>query len=100
MVITYVRVRIPFKGDPLCRSGLAVHVFSCNTSMENSAFQSADGEMLIVAQEGNLNIKTEFGLLKVVPGEICIIPQGIRFAVNVEGNGLIILVLPFSFGIF
>ena len=33
--------------------------------MENSAFQSADGEMLIVAQEGNLNIKTEFGLLKV-----------------------------------
>ena len=32
--------------------------------MENSAFQSADGEMLIVAQEGNLNIKTEFGLLK------------------------------------
>ena len=68
--------------------------------MENSAFQSADGEMLIVAQEGNLNIKTEFGLIKVVPGEICIIPQGIRFAVEVEGNGLIILVLPFSFGIF
>ena len=52
------------KGDPLCRSGLAIHIFSCNVSMENSAFQSADGEMLIVAQEGNLNIKTEFGLLK------------------------------------
>ena len=32
--------------------------------MENSAFQSADGELLIVAQEGDLNIKTEFGLLK------------------------------------
>ena len=60
----YVLVPIPLKGDPLCRSGLAIHIFSCNTSMENSAFQSADGEMLIVAQEGNLNIKTEFGLLK------------------------------------
>ena len=37
-------------GDPLCRSGIAVHIFTCNTSMSNSAFQSADGEMLIVAQ--------------------------------------------------
>ena len=61
--------------------------------MENSAFQSADGEMLIVAQEGDLNIKTEFGLLKVVPGEICIIPQGIRFAVEVEGNGFTIIIM-------
>ena len=37
------------------RSGLACHIFTCNTSMMNSAFQSSDGEMLIVAQGMNKN---------------------------------------------
>ncbi|XP_046804490.1 homogentisate 1,2-dioxygenase [Lucilia cuprina] len=72
-------------GDARCRHGLAVHVYLCNTSMENTAFYNSDGDFLIVPQEGVLDITTEFGKMKVSPNEICVIPQGIRFAVNVTG---------------
>lgn len=70
-------------GDAKCRSGIAIHIYVCDTSMENSAFYSADGEMLIVPQQGELRIKTELGRINVKPGEICVIPQNIRFAVEV-----------------
>lgn len=43
------------------RSGIGCHVFMCNKSMENSALQSSDGEMLLVPQQGTLYITTEFG---------------------------------------
>ena len=33
-----------------------------------------------------MNLKTEMGKMQVSPGEICVIPQGIRFAVEVNGN--------------
>uniref|UniRef100_T1PEH7 Homogentisate 1,2-dioxygenase n=1 Tax=Musca domestica TaxID=7370 RepID=T1PEH7_MUSDO len=72
-------------GDARSRHGLAVHVYMCNVSMENMAFYNSDGDFLIVPQEGVLDITTEFGKMKVAPNEICVIPQGIRFAVNVAG---------------
>ncbi|KAJ4353189.1 uncharacterized protein N0V89_004915 [Didymosphaeria variabile] len=72
-------------GDPTLREGLAVHTFLCNKSMEKRATVNSDGDYLIVAQEGNLDIQTEFGMLYVQPGEICIIQRGQRFKVNVEG---------------
>lgn len=34
-------------GDPKVRSGVAVHVYCCNTSMQNKAFCNADGDFLI-----------------------------------------------------
>lgn len=42
--------------------------------------------MMIVPQEGMLKIRTELGRLNVKPGELCVIPQNIRFAVEVDGN--------------
>ncbi|KAJ4296371.1 hypothetical protein N0V90_006416 [Kalmusia sp. IMI 367209] len=72
-------------GDPTLREGLAVHSFLCNKSMEKRATVNSDGDFLIVAQEGNLDIQTEFGMLYVQPGEICVIQRGQRFKVNVEG---------------
>lgn len=36
-------------------------------------------------QQGTLDIKTEFGKLSVAPNEICIIQQGMRFSVAVDG---------------
>lgn len=36
-------------------------------------------------QQGTLDITTEFGKLTVAPNEICIIQQGMRFTVGVEG---------------
>ena len=73
-------------GDAKCRSGIAIHIYVCNSSMTDSAFYSADGEMMIVPQQGALKIKTELGRLHVEPGEICVIPQNIRFAVEVDGE--------------
>ncbi|XP_062546702.1 homogentisate 1,2-dioxygenase [Armigeres subalbatus] len=72
-------------GDARSRNGLAVHVFLCNSSMENQAMYNSDGDFLIVPQQGSLDITTEFGKLYVQPNEICVIPQGIRFSVAVEG---------------
>jgi len=72
-------------GDAKSRHGIAVHVFACNSSMDNRAFYNSDGDLLIVAQQGALDITTEFGKLFVQPNEICVIQQGMRFTVSVTG---------------
>ncbi|KAL5457206.1 hypothetical protein EMCRGX_G034451 [Ephydatia muelleri] len=72
-------------GDPKCREGIAVHVYACNKSMGDRCFYNSDGDFLIVPQLGALHIVSEFGQLYVKPNEIVIIPQGIRFTVNVFG---------------
>ena len=46
----------------------------------------ADGEALIVPQLGALALRTECGLLEVAPGEIAIIPRGLKFAVDLPGD--------------
>jgi homogentisate 1,2-dioxygenase len=53
--------------------------------MEKRAFVNSDGDFLIVAQEGNLDIQTEFGMMFLQPGEICVIQRGQRFKVAVDG---------------
>lgn len=72
-------------GDVKSRDGVAVHVYSCNKSMEDKCFYNADGDFLIVPQEGALHLLTEFGQLFVEPNEIAVVQQGQRFAVKVEG---------------
>ncbi|CAD7079267.1 unnamed protein product [Hermetia illucens] len=72
-------------GDARSRHGIAIHVYLCNSSMENKAMYNSDGDFLIVPQQGILDIKTEFGRLKIAPNQICVIQQGIRFSVDVNG---------------
>jgi homogentisate 1,2-dioxygenase len=60
-------------GDPSMKDGLGIHTYSCDLSMEKTAFYSSDGDMLIVPQQGELHITTEFGRMKVKPQEICVI---------------------------
>jgi homogentisate 1,2-dioxygenase len=62
-----------------------VHVYTCNASMENRAIYNSDGDFLIVPQQGPLDVITEFGRIYVEPNEICVIQQGMRFAVSVDG---------------
>ncbi|XP_057766480.1 homogentisate 1,2-dioxygenase [Salvia miltiorrhiza] len=69
-------------GSSYLRHGFAIHMYAANTSMDNYAFCSADGDFLIVPQKGRLWITTECGRLQVTPGEIVVIPQGFRFAVD------------------
>ncbi|KAI8376480.1 homogentisate 1,2-dioxygenase [Radiomyces spectabilis] len=69
-------------GDPACRTGLAVHIYTANKSMDRSAFYNSDGDMMIVPQHGALDIITEFGKIYVKPNEICVIQRGVRYSVN------------------
>ena len=61
--------------------GVTVHVYAANRSMRR-IFWSADGELLIVPQQGRLHLATELGRLEVAPGEIAVIPRGLRFRVE------------------
>jgi len=69
-------------GDVEVQSGVGVHVYACNRSMERRALVNADGEMLFVPQQGWLVLTTEMGVLEVKPGEIALIPRGVVFKVG------------------
>lgn len=92
-------------GDPKLRHGLAIHIYSCNTSMKNRSFYNSDGDFLIgnykncqinfacihilcftVPQSGVLKITTEFGKMLVNVNEIAVIQQGMRFSVEIAEN--------------
>jgi len=69
-------------GSPDMKAGLAIHSVVATKSMGRRAFVSNDGDLLIVAEKGRLDIQTEFGKMMVAPGEICVIQRGIRFKVT------------------
>jgi len=72
--------------DPAELEGVAVHVYRATTSMAGRVFVDADGELLIIPQAGTLHIATELGRLDVAPGSIGLIPRGVRFRVEVDGD--------------
>ena len=63
-------------------TGAGIHVYVANKDMDGRFFYDADGELLIVPQQGRLRIATEMGVLDVEPQEIALIPRGIRFSVS------------------
>lgn len=69
-------------GDVAAQTGVAVHVYNANRSMVDSYFMNGDGEMLFVPQAGQLLIHTELGSLSAAPGEIAVVPRGMRFRVE------------------
>jgi homogentisate 1,2-dioxygenase len=76
---------IVLNGDPEAQCGMAAHLALFNRSMGRRAFVNADGELLLVPQQGALQIRTELGLLDVKPGEIALLPRGIAFSIDVAG---------------
>jgi homogentisate 1,2-dioxygenase len=68
-------------GDVNTQVGMAAHVYLATASMENDYFYNADGELLVVPQLNGLLFFTEFGKITVEPGEICVIPRGVKFNV-------------------
>ncbi|MGO8919151.1 MAG: homogentisate 1,2-dioxygenase [Stellaceae bacterium] len=69
-------------GDVSARSGTAIHLYLANRSMTERYFSNADGEMLLVPQHGRLALHTELGLLELSPGEIALVPRGLKFRVS------------------
>jgi homogentisate 1,2-dioxygenase len=63
-------------------AGMGVHVLLVTESMTREHFFNADGELLIVIQQGELRFVTEFGVIDIAPSEICVIPRGVIFRVE------------------
>ncbi len=73
----FVEGLVTMAGNTAC----GIHLYAANRSMETRFFYNADGEMLIVPQQGRLILATELGVLEVEPQEIAVIPRGVRFQV-------------------
>lgn len=70
------------QGDPFAQQGAAALVYAANRSMQQRALYDADGELLIVPQQGRHRIVTELGVIEAGPQEIVVIPRGVRFRVE------------------
>lgn len=73
-------------GNAKAQNGIGIHVYTANTGMGNRFFYNADGELLFVPQQGELLAYTELGLLHVKPGEIMVIPRGIKFKIELPSG--------------
>ena len=79
-------------GDAALQDGVAIHLYAANRAMADRYFYNADGEMLVLPQQGRLAVWTECGQLEVAPGELLVIPRGIKFRVELpdgEARGYI-----------
>jgi homogentisate 1,2-dioxygenase len=65
--------------DPQDLEGVAVHIYRASKDMGARCFFNADGEMLFIPQLGRLALHTEMGRIDVSPGEVALIPRGVRF---------------------
>jgi homogentisate 1,2-dioxygenase len=69
-------------GSAAAHSGVGIHLYAANRSMQDRYFYNADAEMLIVPQQGRLSIATELGVIELEPQEIAVLPRGVRFRVE------------------
>ncbi len=79
-------VTMAANGDVRSQFGIGVHLYGCNRSMQDRFFYDADGELLIVPQEGRLRLHTECGVLAVGPGYVALVPRGMKFRVVLEAD--------------
>lgn len=69
-------------GDSFSQQGIAIHIYRCNAQMSGRYFYNADGEMLLVPESGSLRIYTELGIIEIGPGDVCCLPRGLKFRVE------------------
>jgi homogentisate 1,2-dioxygenase len=73
-------------GDAATQTGIAAHVYVATQSMRNACFWNADAEMLVVLQQARLRFVTEFGIIDAEPGEIVVLPRGVKFRVELPAG--------------
>ena len=71
---------------PEVLEGVAVHLYRASRSMDRRVFVDSDGELLIIPQAGALRVVTELGRLDLEPGWIGLVPRGVQFRVEVDGE--------------
>jgi len=72
--------------DPAELTGVAVHLYRASRSMDRRLLVNADGEFLLIPQSGTLRVFTEMGRMEIAPGWVALIPRGVRFRVDVDGE--------------
>ena len=77
-------VTLAANGDAGVQVGIGIHLYLINQSMTDRFFYNADGELLFVPQQGKLRLHTECGLLDIGPGDIAVIPRGMKFRVVLQ----------------
>jgi homogentisate 1,2-dioxygenase len=75
-------VPIAGNGSPDIHAGCGIYLYAANRSMHRRFFYNADGELLIVPQQGALVLDTELGRLQLEAQEIAVIPRGLRFRIE------------------
>ncbi|MDX2158997.1 MAG: homogentisate 1,2-dioxygenase [Hyphomicrobiaceae bacterium] len=73
-------------GDCGTQAGMAAHIYLATRSMQDEVFWNADGELLIVLQLGRLRLCTELGIIEAEPGEIVVVPRGVKFRVELPAG--------------
>ena len=73
-------------GDAGSQAGMAAHLYLATRSMADEYFYNADGELLFVPQQGGLRLWTEFGVIDVAPGEVAVIPRGVKLRVELPAG--------------
>lgn len=73
-------------GDAGSNTGMGAHVYLATRSMLDEYFYNADGEMLFVPEQGGLRLWTEFGIIDIEPGEIAVVPRGVKLRVELSGG--------------
>jgi homogentisate 1,2-dioxygenase len=65
--------------DPADLEGVAVHLYGANKDMDARVFVDADGELLFIPQAGRLQLLTELGRVDIAPGQVALVPRGVKF---------------------
>ena len=73
-------------GDAASQAGMGAHLYFITRSMTDEYFYNSDGEMMFVPQEGDLRLWTEFGIIDIEPGELAVIPRGVKIRVELRGK--------------
>src|SRR3546814_18082945 len=65
--------------DPASLEGVALHVYAATKDMHGLVVVDADGELLFIPEQGRLELLTELGRIELSPGQIALVPRGVRF---------------------
>ncbi len=73
-------------GDAAAQTGMAASIYLATRSMQDEAFWNAEAEMMIIPQHGALRLVTEFGVIDVTPGEVAVVPRGVKLRVELPAG--------------
>ncbi|MER2560841.1 MAG: homogentisate 1,2-dioxygenase [Myxococcaceae bacterium] len=79
-------ITVAIGGSAADQAGLAIHSYVTNVAMVHKAICSADGDSVLLSDEGEVLVRTEFGRFRIGPGDLLLIPRGVRFSVDPLGG--------------